>query len=459
MRRASANRLALGIAAALLALALASCVPAPAPPRPPGEGTPVPGPSAPPPAPAPAPAPLGPLVLKEEPLITVGLTWDRDTLSLAPVDNASVRHAPWPDARDLPSHGSLRLLPVTDGVRVETLRGKIWETAFTASARETCWLAALQPTAPVCRWGGKQWRGALGVFLNPRGRLTLVARLPLETYLQGVVPGEIGSLGDDRIEAGKAQAIAARSYTLFYRGRRADEGFDLFGTVEDQFYGAVETEKPLATRCVAETRGQVATSEGQPIRANYYSTCGGITADVWEAWPTPPLRYLVSHRDRAHGEDYCSGSAHYRWRETWTADEFMANLARFGPANGLVLPPSGLGDLVDVNVASRSRSGRVWVLRVTTTTGTVDIPAYVLRQTLRRGGQRSAILRSNLFKIAVRRDPTTRAATAVVASGAGSGHGVGLCQTGALSMAQGGAKDREILEHYYPGVKLEALYH
>jgi len=442
--------------AVLLGLALVSCVPAPAPPKPPGEGVPVPGPAPAPPPPAP---PIGPLVLKEEPLITVGLTWDRDTLALAPLENGTYRHAPWPGARDLPSHGSIRVLPQERSVRVETLRGKVWETAFVASERETCWLAALQPSAPACRWSARQWRGALGAFLNPRGRLTLVARLPLETYLQGVVPGEIGSLGDDRIEAGKAQAIAARSYTLFYRGRRAAEGFDLFGTVEDQFYGSVESEKPLATRCVAETRGQVATAEGQPIRANYYSTCGGITADVWEAWPTPALSYLVSHRDRSHGEDFCAGSAHYRWRETWSADEFMANLARFGPANGVTLPPSGLGDLVDVNVIARSRSGRVWILRVTTTTSTVDIPAYVLRQTLRRGGQRAAILRSNLFKIAVRRDPTTRAATSVVASGAGSGHGVGLCQTGALKMAQGGAKDHEILEHYYPGARLEPLYH
>ncbi|HTO91598.1 MAG TPA: SpoIID/LytB domain-containing protein [Candidatus Sulfotelmatobacter sp.] len=449
-------RMRAGAAVALLPLLVASCAPPPAPPTPPGAGVPTPAPV--PPA-APPPAPLPPLALHEEPLVTVGLAWDRDTLQLAALDNASFRHAPWPDARDLPSHGSLRLRAESSGVRVETLRAKAWETMFVSSPRDTCWLAALQPTGPVARWNGKQWRGALGVFLNPRGRLTLVARLPLETYLQGVVPSEIGALGDDRIEAGRAQAIAARSYTLFYRGRRAAEGFDLFGTVEDQFYGAVESEKPLATRCVAETRGQVAVWEGQPIRANYCSTCGGISAEVWEAWPTPALGYLTSHRDRAHGTDFCSGSAHYRWRETWTADEFMANLARFGPANGVPPPPSGWGDLVDASVASRSRSGRVWDLRVTTTTGVVEIPAYVIRLVLRRGGQPGAILRSNLFKLAVKRDPATRAATAVVASGAGSGHGVGLCQTGALAMAQAGAKAREILEHYYPGARLETLYH
>ena len=65
----------------------------------------------------------------------------------------------------------------------------------------------------------------------------------------------------------------------------AAEGFDLYSTVEDQVYGPVENERPLATRCVESTAGEVALAGGGPIRANYYSTCGGITADVWEGWP------------------------------------------------------------------------------------------------------------------------------------------------------------------------------
>ena len=92
--------------------------------------------------------------------------------------------------------------------------------------------------------------------MNPRGKLNLAVRLPLETYLVGVVPGEIGALADDLLEAGRAQAVAARSYTLFYRGRRGTEGFDVYGSVEDQVYGSVESERELATRCVTGTRGK-----------------------------------------------------------------------------------------------------------------------------------------------------------------------------------------------------------
>jgi stage II sporulation protein D len=273
-----------------------------------------------------------------------------------------------------------------------------------------------------------------------------------------VVPGEIGGLRKEWIEAGRAQAIAARSYTLFYRGRRGGEGFDLFGTVEDQVYGSIESERALATGCVNDTRGRVATYEGQPIRANYCSTCGGISAEVWEAWPAAGLPYLESRRDGEAGADHCASSAQYRWRERWSAEEFIGNLERYGPAQGLTLPPGGLGELVDVQVAARSRSGRVWRLLVRTGSGELTLPSYAIRGALRRGGNPSAILRSSLFKIDVRRDPATGRALEVVASGAGAGHGVGLCQTGALGMARDGADAGGILSHYYPGASLERLY-
>jgi stage II sporulation protein D len=223
-------------------------------------------------------------------------------------------------------------------------------------------------------------------------------------------------------------------------------------------YAPVEGERPLATRCVEGTAGVVALADGQPIRANYCSTCGGITADVWEGWPTAPLSYLVSGRDRGASADYCIASPHYRWREEWPLREFASNLARFGPSFGVPMPAGGVGEILEVRVESRSRSGRVWRLRVVTTTGEIEIPAYVLRQVLRRGGNAAAILRSNLFKVDVRRDKVTGKPVSVVASGAGSGHGVGLCQTGALGMARVGKRGEEILRSYYVGVDLKRLY-
>ena len=393
-----------------------------------------------------------------EPTIDVGLAWDLDSLVVL-ARGARVS----PPGREMVHY--------SDGVvRVAVVGGRLdWqfqdggrvvrhEPDEVASPDTLLIFATPPPRGGPLGWNGRTWRGDFKIFPSPRGRLTLVARLPLETYLLGVVPGEIGGLTKDLIEAGRAQAVAARSYTLFYRGRRASEGFDLYGTVEDQVYGPVESERPLATECIEQTRGTVALYDGQPIRANYCSTCGGVSAEVWEAWPAAALPYLESRRDGEHGADFCASSPQYRWRERWSEEEFLDNIEHFGPAQKLRLPPDGLGDLVDVRAEARSRSGRVWRLLVRTTTGDVTIPSYAIRGVLRRGGNPGAILRSSLFKIDVRRHPVTGRAMEVLASGAGSGHGVGLCQTGALGMARAGAKAEEILEHYYPHSVLERLY-
>ena len=439
------------VIAVLVLAGISACAPAPAPPTPP---TPPPGTQTPPPAqerPAVPPAPEA-----GEPMVSVGLSWDLDSLALDPVGKAEVDAS---GRRVLEAAARLEVRLEKRRAVVRTVGSEAhWEV--TLGGDETLSVAGVDgpPDGParLIRWKGYSWRGELRAFVNPRGKLTLVARLPIESYLRGVVPGEIGALETPLIEAGRAQAIAARSYTLYYRGRRAAEGFDLYASVEDQIYGAVETERPLATQCVESTNGRVALSGTTPIRANYCSTCGGVTADVWEGWATPPMSYLVSHRDRgAAGADYCSASPHYRWTEEWAPRELLANVARYGPALGVPMPDGGVGELVDVKVASRSRSGRVWRLDIVTTTGDISVPAYAIRQVLRRGGNSSSILRSNLFKIDVLRDRASRQALSVIASGAGSGHGVGLCQTGALGMARAGLNGERILLHYYPGVTID----
>jgi stage II sporulation protein D (peptidoglycan lytic transglycosylase) len=440
----------------LAAVALAACAPPPASVPAPPPVSEQPAPTSPPSAePVPAPAPTPEPSLHESPLFTIGLLWDVDTLSLVPVGQARLGGA----ANALLDPSDRVAVRVSRQGAVVRVTGPHRTRQYTIDPADTLTMAAegLPLGQGLVRWGGRSWRGELRVFVNPRQKLTLATRLPLETYLLGVIPGEIGPLAENLLEAGRAQTIAARSFSLYYRGRRGVEGFDLFATVEDQVYGSVESEKPLATRCVETTAGEVALFDGAPIRANYSSTCGGISADVWEAWPQPPQPYLVVHRDRDDGGDYCAASPHYRWHEEWSPAEFLATIRNFGPTYGVRLPAGGLGELLDVRVESRSRSGRVWWLVVSTTRGEVRIHAYSLRQVLRRPGNPAAILRSNLFKVDVRRDPRTGRALAVVASGAGSGHGVGLCQTGALGMARAGRRGEEILRHYFPGATIGRL--
>src|SRR6266705_227237 len=132
--------------------------------------------------------------------------------------------------------------------------------------------------APV-RFGEKPYRGRIEVFANPRGALTVVNVIGLEDYVKGVVPNELSPGGFPAIEALKAQAIAARTYALKNRGQFASEGFDLLPTARSQVYRGLTSETSLTSRAVDETRGLIATYNGEPINALYTSTCGGRTED------------------------------------------------------------------------------------------------------------------------------------------------------------------------------------
>ncbi|HYR76577.1 MAG TPA: SpoIID/LytB domain-containing protein [Pyrinomonadaceae bacterium] len=130
--------------------------------------------------------------------------------------------------------------------------------------------------APV-RFNDKPYRGKIEVFANTRGALTVVNVIGLEDYVRGVVPNELSPGGYPAIEALKAQAIAARTYALRNRGQFSSEGYDLLPTTRSQVYRGLSSEHPLSSRAVEETRGIVATYNGEPINALYTSTCGGRT--------------------------------------------------------------------------------------------------------------------------------------------------------------------------------------
>lgn len=132
--------------------------------------------------------------------------------------------------------------------------------------------------SPV-RFNDRPYRGRIEVFTNLRGSLTVVNELGLEDYVRGVVANELSPGGYPAIEALKAQAIAARTYALKNRGQFMSQGFDILPTTRSQVYRGLTSENPLSTRAVDETRGVIATYEGEPINALYTSTCGGRTED------------------------------------------------------------------------------------------------------------------------------------------------------------------------------------
>jgi peptidoglycan hydrolase-like amidase len=149
------------------------------------------------------------------------------------------------------------------------------------------------PPAARLQVDDRSYRGIVEVFGNARNTFTVVNELPLEDYLLGVVPNELSPATFGQLEALKAQAVAARTYVLKNMGQYRKDGYDICDSDACQVYLGADTEDPLATRAINETRGVVATYRGELINALYSSTCGGRTESVENIFEEK-LPYLVS---------------------------------------------------------------------------------------------------------------------------------------------------------------------
>ncbi len=307
----------------------------------------------------------------------------------------------------------------------------------------------------VMKLDGASYRGYLVMTARPSG-LAVVNRLNLEDYVRGVVGNEIGRGGGPaKLEAQKAQAVAARTYAYIKITERGQNRFDLYDSDLDQVYTGAAGESQDVNRAVQETAGQLLYHEGRPAVAYYSSTCGGRTAHPTEVWNGAGPGHLKSVRDRGRGGDYCSQAARYKWRVTWDADAFMRAFRtyypRFHPYDG-----KPFGKLRDVKIRKRGKSGRATLLEITTSSGRYAVERDAIRWTLRRPEAGNPALLSTYFDLDVKkRDGEVRE---VIANGKGYGHGVGLCQMGAVEMSRQGKSYRDILTHYFPGIEIRKLY-
>lgn len=300
---------------------------------------------------------------------------------------------------------------------------------------------------------GKPYRGVLEMTTskNP-GSLQVLNLIFVEDYLKGVVPAEMGKLGQQELEALKAQAIAARTYSLSRLGQYADEGYDLEASVADQIYKGVEGEDPLVNQAVELTWGKVLTHKGKLIHAYYHANSGGRTEYVEKVWNKPKESYLISVDDK----DFCAWAENYSWKESWTKEALERNLHKF-LATSVSFPNGELGDLVNLKIHKRSDSGRVGALDVVTDWGSYRICGDKIRWALKRGTNYNSILPSTCFDLEIERD-SDGSIERIIARGRGNGHGVGMCQTGAIGMARMGYSYKDILVHYYPGAKIADCY-
>ena len=286
------------------------------------------------------------------------------------------------------------------------------------------------------------------LFRNTNGKLDAINSVDVEDYLRGVVPYEIGKLDSSRIEALKAQAVAARTYAYKHFNSRESVGFDVYADTKDQVYKGLESATPLTDAAVKATAGVVMTYGGEFIIAYYHSTCGGIT-ETLATWNRADLPYLKSVPDRRpNGKPWCDESSYTTWERRFADKKivklFKANAseakATFSSANG-----ADFKKIKSIKIKDKLKSGRIMTLRVETDKGHFDVLTDRTRWLFKKAG---TILPSSFFTV-------KKEGKEWVLTGTGFGHGVGMCQMGVRARAQAGQSYQEILSHYYQGITLE----
>lgn len=301
-------------------------------------------------------------------------------------------------------------------------------------------------------WNGKRFRGAL-VYLATDSAILVVNHIDLDSYLRGVVPLEIGPRLPNEIAAVEAQAVAARSYTVVRMREANGRDFDLTSSVTDQVYGGVDAERSVSDAGVAATTRLVLTFNGRVVRAPYHSACGGSTAAPSEVWRGGDEAYLQRVSDRIPGSDgtWCESAPRFRLDRSFGRRELEDAVARHVRSTSAATTG---GAVRAVRVGEHTRSGRVESLIVESEGGTVKMRGNEMRFGLRAVG--GEILNSTYFSLepVVGRDGRLMQLTL---RGMGNGHGVGMCQWGAIGRARAGQDAGEILAAYFPGTVLSRL--
>ena len=338
----------------------------------------------------------------------------------------------------------------------------------------------------------RSYRGEIEV-LPGDGVFTVVNRLSVEEYLYSVVPSEMPAWWPQA--ALEAQAIAARSYTLYPRNRYDERGFDLLSSVTSAYYPGATNEDPRTTEAVDATRGLVLQDGSRTLDAVYSANHAGYAEAAGSVWGWPnslvatsdPLlpelepdrspavvyRWLVSRPDSYSGRPPYAARSSYRWTLLVPREAIEQRLADSNQS---------VGTVEAISPGPRGISGRVESVTIRGSAGETVVRRDAIRSRL--GG-----LRSNLFVVSAYAGPdlhgpepeseesaetgkagsTSRSDTDQTSEageapsgasseapayfyfqGAGWGHGVGLDQTGAAGMAEAGFDAETILNHYYP---------
>jgi len=361
------------------------------------------------------------------------------------------------------------IIKPAEGLLTVSLNGQViaeGKSRFRLEPRETLKLLKVE-FAKGYSWHGfadRTFRGPLIIRWGAQDALDCILETDLESILAGVVPSEISSKAG--VEAIRAQSVAARGEILSKMGlRHIGEGFDFCSEQHCQVYAGETSETLSMAELMAPTQGLVLESpDGGIVDAVYSANCGGHGEANHLVWTSPPDTQLCGVWDtpkplnldlskeadttdfiRNPPRCYCQdptveGGDKFRWRKSISGKEWKE-----------VEKNAGVGRIKDVNGFARGVSGRLYRLTIVGEQGSKTLMKELNIRKLFGG------LRSACFIAAWKRDASGFIIGAQI-EGAGWGHGVGMCQTGAQSMAKLGMAFEPILLHYFPGSRLSKFY-
>lgn len=360
------------------------------------------------------------------------------------------------------SHGSLVAIDRDTGVRIHA-EGVLW-FAPRGPAPITVHDVLSGTTMGHGQRSDRTYAGSVYVAIDRHGKLSVVNLVGETSLLAGLVPAEIYASAP--MEALKAQAVAARGQLVGKVGtRHQGDPFLLCAEQHCQVYAGRGREHPRTTKAVADTQGVVAMRPGgmQLVDTVYSANNGGHGEHNEHAWPGEADPQLRGRPDPLLASRFAAGidasnlaawlgstpasysrpaeaaaSEAYRWRATVDPASVVTALEL----------PRAFGPVRHLEVLARGCSGRATAMRVHGDARTLDVHGELrIRRALGN-------LKSSMFAVEADRDPHGR----FVLVGGGHGHGVGLCQHGAIGMAAAGKRVDEILAHYYANASLKKLW-
>jgi len=377
----------------------------------------------------------------------------------------------------------------------------------------------IQITSIQRNWPGgasPRYPGIIEIGME-EGGYSVVNELPLEQYLYAVVPSEMpASYG---LEAAKAQAVAARSYAYnqFFENRFHEYGANVDDSVNCQVYNNLPP-GDISKRAADDTAGMAIRYAGSVIKANFFSTSCGMTANSGEVWasaekefPSANAPYLISAKEYT-GKDYGdlskeqnaerflksvdvdaydSGAPWFRWNVAMSAAELSASInmnlkSRYEAAPALIKtlvdgknfrsrPIESIGYLRDLEIVRRGEGGNIMEMKITGSNAVIMVETeYNIRMLMQprknlANGSDITITRKDGGKVTnfdlmpsaffvmdktMGRDGVEK----VTFYGGGYGHGVGMSQNGVKGMLDKGFSFGQVIAHYYPGTEIKKLW-